>query len=44
VGGLAGHFSGIIKEIKPAARVLEDLVEEAVDILTRKLPETVVAR
>ena len=44
VGGLAGQVSGIIKEIKPAARVLADMVEEAVDILTKKLPENVVAR
>ena len=43
VGGLAGQVSGIIKEIKPAAQVLEDMVEEAVDILTRKLPKNVVA-
>jgi len=44
VGGLAGQVSGIIKEIKPAARVLEDMVEEAVDILTRKLPQNVTAK
>ena len=44
VGGLAGQVSGIIKEIKPAARVLEEMVEQAVDILTRKLPEDVVAK
>jgi len=44
VGGLAGQVSGIIKEIKPAARVLEEMVEEAVDILTRQLPENVVAK
>ena len=44
VGGLAGQVSGIIKEIKPAAQVLADMVEEAVDILTRKLQENVVAR
>ena len=43
VGGLAGQISGIIKEIKPAAQVLADMVEEAVDILTRKLPENVAA-
>jgi len=43
VGGLAGQVSGIIKEIKPAAQVLEDMVEEAVDILTRRLPKNVVA-
>ena len=44
VGGLAGQISGMIKEIKPARQVLEEMVEEAVDILTRRLPETVVAR
>ena len=44
VGGLAGQVSGIIKEIKPAAQVVEELVEETVDILTRRLPESVVAK
>ena len=44
VGGLAGQISGIIQEIKPAARVLEELVKETVNILTKRLPETVVAR
>ena len=44
VGGLAGQVSGLIHEIKPARQVLEEMVEEAVDILTRKLPESVVAR
>jgi len=44
VGGLAGQVSGIIKEIKPAAQVLEEMVEEAVDILTIRLPESVVAK
>ncbi len=44
IGGLAGQISGIINEIKPAAQVLEEIVEETVDIFSRKLPETVVAR
>ncbi|MGD0626831.1 MAG: nitronate monooxygenase [Thermodesulfobacteriota bacterium] len=44
VGGLAGQISGLIKEIKPARQVLEEMVEEAVEILTRKLPETVIAK
>jgi nitronate monooxygenase len=44
VGGLAGQISGLIKEIKPAHQVLEEMVEEAVDILTRRLPENVVAK
>ena len=44
VGGLAGQVSGIIKEILPAAQVLEEMVEEAVDILTKKLPQSVVVK
>jgi len=44
VGGLAGQISGLIREIKPARQVLEEMVEEAVEILTRKLPENVKAR
>lgn len=44
VGGLAGQVSGMIKDIRPAAQLLNDLVEETVDILSRKLPETVVAK
>jgi nitronate monooxygenase len=43
VGGLAGQVSGLIHDIKPARQVLEEMVEEAVDILTRKLPASVVA-
>lgn len=37
----AGQISGMIHEIKPAAKVVEEMVEQAVDILTRRLPETV---
>ena len=44
VGGLAGQVSGLIKEIKPARQVLEEMVEETVEILTRELPETVIAK
>jgi len=44
VGGLAGQVSGLIKEVKPARQVLEEMVEEAVDILTRRLPENVVTK
>ena len=44
VGGLAGQVSGLIKEIKPARQVLEEMVEQAVDILTRRLPENVTAK
>jgi NAD(P)H-dependent flavin oxidoreductase YrpB (nitropropane dioxygenase family) len=41
VGPFAGQVSGLIHEIKPAADIVADMVEEAADILTRKLPETV---
>lgn len=41
VGGLAGQISGIIHEIKPAAKVLEEMVEEAVEILSERLPNNV---
>lgn len=44
VGGLAGQVSGLIKEVKPARVVLEQMVEEAVDILTRRLPQAVTAK
>jgi nitronate monooxygenase len=44
VGGLAGQVSGLIKEIKPARQVLEEMVEEAVDILTRRIPENIVVK
>jgi NAD(P)H-dependent flavin oxidoreductase YrpB (nitropropane dioxygenase family) len=43
IGGLAGQISGLIKEIKPARQVLEEIVEEAVDILTRRIPKNIVA-
>lgn len=39
----AGQISGLITEIKPAAKVLEEMVEQTVDILTRRLPEAVQA-
>jgi nitronate monooxygenase len=44
LGPFAGQVVGLIKEIKPAARIVEEMVEEAVEILTRRLPETVVAK
>jgi hypothetical protein len=31
----------IIDEIKPARQILEEMVEETVEILARKLPENV---
>jgi hypothetical protein len=36
--------AGLIHEIEPAARIVEKMVEEAADILTRRLPESVVVR
>ncbi|MGQ9655591.1 MAG: NAD(P)H-dependent flavin oxidoreductase [Thermodesulfobacteriota bacterium] len=44
VGVFAGQISGLIREIKPAQEVLWDMVEEAADILTRRLPESVIVR
>jgi NAD(P)H-dependent flavin oxidoreductase YrpB (nitropropane dioxygenase family) len=44
IGPFAGQISGLITEIKPAAKVIEEMVEEAVEILTRRLPETVIAK
>jgi NAD(P)H-dependent flavin oxidoreductase YrpB (nitropropane dioxygenase family) len=43
VAPFAGQVSGLIHDIKPAAEIVEDLVGEAVDILTRRLPENVKA-
>lgn len=44
IGPFAGQVSGLIHEIKPAAQILEDMVAETVDILTRRLPQTVTAK
>lgn len=41
IGGFAGQISGLIKTIVPARQVVEEMVAEAVDILARKLPQTV---
>lgn len=43
VAPFSGQVSGLIKEIKPAAEVLADMVAETVDILTNKLPANVTA-
>ncbi len=44
VGPFSGQISGLIDEIKPAAKVVEQMVNEAVDILCHRLPDTVVAK
>jgi NAD(P)H-dependent flavin oxidoreductase YrpB (nitropropane dioxygenase family) len=43
VAPFSGQISGMIKEIKPARQVLEEMVEQTVDILTRRIPENVKA-
>jgi len=43
VGPFSGQVSGLIDKIVPAREVVEEMVGQAVDILSRKLPETVVA-
>lgn len=43
MGPFSGQVSGLIDEIKPAAQIVEDMVEGAVEVLTKKLPESVEA-
>jgi len=44
VGPFAGQVAGLIHEIVPAAQIVADMVEEAADILTRRLPASVTVR
>jgi nitronate monooxygenase len=44
IGGFAGQISGLIKEIKPARQVVEEMVAEAVEILATKLPTSVIVK
>jgi len=44
VGQFAGQVSGLIKEIKPASEILNDMVEAAADIIARKLSDTVIVK
>ena len=44
IGPFAGQVSGLITEIKPAAEIVRDMIEEAADILSRKLPENVIVK
>ncbi|MEE8399676.1 MAG: nitronate monooxygenase [Desulfobacterales bacterium] len=44
MGPFSGQVAGMIKEIKPAAEILNDMVEEATDILTKRLPEMVIVK
>jgi NAD(P)H-dependent flavin oxidoreductase YrpB (nitropropane dioxygenase family) len=41
ISPFSGQISGMIDEIKPAAQVVEEMVEEAVEILGRTLPANV---
>lgn len=40
----SGQISGLIGEIKPARQVVEDMVAEAVEILTHRIPEMLTAK
>jgi NAD(P)H-dependent flavin oxidoreductase YrpB (nitropropane dioxygenase family) len=42
ISPFSGQISGMIDEMKPAAQVVDEMVEEAVEILSRTLPENVV--
>ncbi|MBT6613466.1 MAG: nitronate monooxygenase, partial [Deltaproteobacteria bacterium] len=44
MGPFSGQVSGLIDEIKPAAKIVEEMVEQAADILARKLPQEVVVK
>ncbi len=44
IGPFAGQVSGLIREIKPAAQILAEMVEETVDILARRLPSSVTVK
>jgi len=41
ISPFSGQVSGMIGEIKPAGQILEDMVEEAVDVLAQRLPADV---
>lgn len=41
VGPFAGQVAGLIHDIKPAAKIVEEMVDEAADIIGRRLPQTV---
>jgi nitronate monooxygenase len=43
IGGFAGQAAAMIHDIKPAGEVLADMVDETVEILTKKLPASVKA-
>ena len=44
IGPFSGQVVGLIDEIKPAGEILLDIVEEAAEILTKKLPENVTVK
>lgn len=44
IGPFSGQVSGLIQEIKPAAEIVREMVEETVDILSRRLPETITVK
>jgi NAD(P)H-dependent flavin oxidoreductase YrpB (nitropropane dioxygenase family) len=43
MGPFSGQVAGLIDEVKPAAQIVEEMVDEAVDVLNRRLPENVEA-
>lgn len=44
MGPFSGQVAGMITEIKPAAKILEEMVEEAVEVLTQRLPAAVTVK
>jgi NAD(P)H-dependent flavin oxidoreductase YrpB (nitropropane dioxygenase family) len=43
-GPFSGQVSGLIDEIQSAKEVVDEMVEHAVDILSRKMPETITVK
>jgi len=41
MGPFSGQVSGLINEVKPAAKIVEEMIEEAAEILTQKIPTEV---
>jgi NAD(P)H-dependent flavin oxidoreductase YrpB (nitropropane dioxygenase family) len=44
IGPFAGQVSGLIGELKPASEILNEMVEEAADILARRFPEDIIVK
>ena len=44
MGPFSGQVSGLIKEVKPAALIVEEMIEEAAEIITQKFPAEIIVK